>query len=363
MSQQLPRTRIWANLLQEVVRTNLCVSCGTCAAVCPVNSIVLKEDQPNLVSVCVACGMCYNSCPRTNFSETEVEEKVFGHYRGNNEEKHLGVYKSCYAARSKDEKVLSRCQDGGAVTSIAMQMMRENSEACAVAAGIEEGTNWRPEPVVAASTEELLRCAGTKYTPSANILGLGSAVKEYERKRVTLIGTPCQMRGWRRMNTPPFSAIRLGESVELAVGLFCMESFNYKSLMEHLQKEGVDLSKVTRFEISSGRFQVLEGKQAVYKATLRKMADFVRPCCHYCTDFTAEFADISVGSIGSPEGWNTVIVRTERGEKALDRAVRAGVLVIKPLEAGEKTGLRTIVKLAKEKREKAEKMKTSEKKA
>ena len=362
MSQQLPRIKIWANLLQEVVRTNLCVSCGTCAAVCPTNSIIMKEDQPNLVSVCIACGMCYNSCPRTNFSEAEVEEKVFGHQRGDNEEKYLGVYRSCYVARSKDEKVLSRCQDGGAVTSIAMQLMKEDPELCTVAAGIEEGTDWRPEPVVAISKEGLLKCAGTKYTPSANILGLGSAVKEYERDRVALVGTPCQMRGWRRMNIPPFSAAQLGGKVELGVGVFCMESFNYKSLMEHLQKEGVDLSKVTRFEISGGRFQVLEGKQVMYKATLKKVADFVRLCCRYCTDFAAEFADISVGSVGSPEGWNTVIVRTERGEKALDKAVKAGVLEVKPLEAEEKTGLNVVIKLAKEKREKAEKMKTSEKK-
>ena len=49
----------------------------------------------------------------------------------------------------------------------------------------------------------------------------------------------------------------------------------------------------------------------------------VRGCCDYCTDMTAEFADISVGSARSPEGWdvdrhwNQVIVRTKAGEQLL----------------------------------------------
>jgi len=383
MSQQSARPKIWANLLQEVVRTDLCVSCGTCSAVCPVASIVMIEDKPNLVSVCIACGMCYNNCPRTNFSEAEAEERFFGRCRGDNEERYLGVYKACYSARSKDEAVLSRCQDGGTVTSIAMQFMKDDPEAHVISAGLptsyqplgievdEAGictiavgseADWHPKPVVATSVEDLLKCAGTKYTPSQNMLGLHSAVWEYRKRRVILIGTPCQMRAWRRTITPPFSDIRLGGKVNLAMGLFCMESFDYKSLMEHLQKEGVDLSKVKRFEISGGRFQVLdEGKQVLFKAAIRKMANFVRPCCHYCTDFSSEFADISIGSVGSPEGWNTVIVRTERGQKALDGASKAGILEVKPLEGG-KTGLDAVVKLAGEKKEKAEKMMATPKK-
>jgi coenzyme F420 hydrogenase subunit beta len=384
MSQQLARPKIWANLLQEVVRTDLCVSCGTCSAVCPVNSITMVEDKPNLVSVCIACGMCYNSCPRTNFSEAETEERFFGRLRGENEEKYLGVYKALYSARSRDEAVLSRCQDGGTATSIAMQFMKDETEAhaisaglstpyqplgievdeagvCTIAAGLE--ANWHPKPVVATSVEDLLKCAGTKYTPSQNMLGLYSAVWAYRKRRAVLIGTPCQMRAWRRTITPSFSDIRLGGKVELAIGLFCMESFDYKSLMEHLQKEGVDLTKVKRFEISGGRFQALdEGKQVLYKAAIRKMANLVRPCCHHCTDFASEFADISVGSVGSSEGWNTVIVRTERGEKALDRAAKAGILEVKPLE-GDKKGLGAVVKLAMEKREKAERIVASPEKS
>lgn len=355
MSQkQVQRPKIFGHLLAEVVRTDLCVSCGTCAAVCPVASISMVEGKPSLVSFCIACQMCYNNCPVVNFAVSEIEEKVFSHPREDNEEEYLGVYRACYAARSRDEKVLSRSQDGGAVTSILMQLMRDEPELCAVVAGLEGGAHWHPKPLVATSEEDLLESAGTKYTPSPTMLGVRSAVREYGKERVAVVGTPCQMRALRRMQTTHLPAVRLSESVQLAIGLFCMETFDYRSFIGYLQGVGLDPSRITKFDCKKGRFQIFEGEQRVHNVPLKKMTELVRSCCHHCGDFTSEFADISVGNVGSPEGWSTVIVRTERGEKTLDRAVKSGLLEIKPLEE-VKPGLKTVIKLAKDKRKKAEK--------
>ena len=40
--------------------------------------------------------------------------------------------------------------------------------------------------------------------------------------------------------------------------------------------------------------------------------------CNFCDDFTNKFADISVGSVGTPDGYSTVIVRSEVGAKLLE---------------------------------------------
>jgi coenzyme F420 hydrogenase subunit beta len=42
--------------------------------------------------------------------------------------------------------------------------------------------------------------------------------------------------------------------------------------------------------------------------------------CDECADFIGRSADISVGSVGSMDGWSSVLVRTERGRRALDGA-------------------------------------------
>ena len=43
-------------------------------------------------------------------------------------------------------------------------------------------------------------------------------------------------------------------------------------------------------------------------------------------DFTSEQSDISVGSVGSPDGWSTIILRTEKGLKLLKNAEKDGYI-------------------------------------
>jgi coenzyme F420 hydrogenase subunit beta len=42
--------------------------------------------------------------------------------------------------------------------------------------------------------------------------------------------------------------------------------------------------------------------------------------CDECADFLGRAADISVGSVGSPDGWSSVLVRTPNGAAAFDAA-------------------------------------------
>jgi coenzyme F420 hydrogenase subunit beta len=71
--------------------------------------------------------------------------------------------------------------------------------------------------------------------------------------------------------------------------------------------------------------------------------------CKYCIDYTAELADISVGAIGSPDGWNTVIVRTEVGERLFESARRANVVDASPADA-DGPSLVPLIKLAAKKK-------------
>jgi dihydroorotate dehydrogenase electron transfer subunit len=58
----------------------------------------------------------------------------------------------------------------------------------------------------------------------------------------------------------------------------------------------------------------------------------IRAACFSCSDYTAAFADISIGEFGSEDGWNTIIMRTERGKEVFELAVEQGFLETKPLE-------------------------------
>jgi coenzyme F420 hydrogenase subunit beta len=47
-----------------------------------------------------------------------------------------------------------------------------------------------------------------------------------------------------------------------------------------------------------------------------------RYACQYCDDYSAEYADLSFGGLGAPEGWTTVITRTSLGSSILAGARR-----------------------------------------
>jgi coenzyme F420 hydrogenase subunit beta len=51
---------------------------------------------------------------------------------------------------------------------------------------------------------------------------------------------------------------------------------------------------------------------------VRELENEVREGCRFCGDLVSRLADLSIGSIGSPDGCSTVIVRSERGKELLE---------------------------------------------
>jgi coenzyme F420 hydrogenase subunit beta len=342
---------MFGNLVAEVIRKNTCVTCGGCDAVCPVNTVKIEDGTPKLVGLCISCQLCYWNCPVASFDVTEMEEKVFGRTRTENEAA-IGVHKAIYAVKAKPDEIHEKAQDGGAVTAILTQFISGTGDG-AVIAGVEEDRPWAAKPIVVTTKEGILEGAGTKYTNSPSLVGVASAIQEYALNKIALVGTPCQMKGIRNIETDPWSDDRIKDIVALRIGLFCMETFDYPSFIEYLEGHGIDAAKVDKFEIKGGRFIAIQDGEVIHKVKLAAVKGLIRQCCHTCGDFSAEFADLSVGNVGSKNGWSTVIVRTDVGEEALEAAKNAGLVEVKSLDEG-KRGLALVEKLANMKRKGAE---------
>jgi len=75
----------------------------------------------------------------------------------------------------------------------------------------------------------------------------------------------------------------------------------------------VDINQVDKLDISD-EFNIYAGGKKL-SLPITEVKSCVPRHCLVCRDFAADLADIAIGSDGSAEGWSTVIIRTEEGEK------------------------------------------------
>jgi coenzyme F420 hydrogenase subunit beta len=315
-------------------------------AVCPVNVLWPVGEQPSLIGACALCEICYYQCPTVEFSREDVEAFLFNRTRRPDEP--VGVTNGVFVGRAKRTEIQTQAQDGGVVTALLAYALESKMIDAAVVAGRD--SKWIAKPFIATNYEDLVKNAGTKYTPSPTLLGVRSAVDEYVKTRVGLVGTPCQIKAVRRIQTSPMGDLRLAKAITLSIGLFCMESYAYHQLVEaYVASKGIDPSTVTRMGIKKGSFIIWSGVNELLHVPLREVDAFVRNSCKQCDDFTAEYADISVGGIGCPEDYSTIITRTAKGLALLKDAEKAGYLETRELKSDSK-GYLKVLKMAETKR-------------
>lgn len=266
----------------------------------------------------------------------------------------LGTYKQVVTARSTDKQIQKIAQDGGIASALLCFALDEKIIDGAVVAGPSE-VMWKPEPTVALTSDEILAAAGTKYTFSPNVWMLKQAVRQYGLEKVGTVAIPCQTMGIRKMQSYPFGVRFLADKIALLVGIFCMENFPYESLRTFIsEKAGVDFDLVEKMDIGKGKFWIHTQDQ-VLTIPLKETHGYEQNGCKVCLDYVSELSDIATGSVGSPDGWSSVFVRTDGGDTIFKQAVEAGVIEAKAINEG-KFGLEMLTKLSTQKKEKAMKV-------
>lgn len=263
----------------------------------------------------------------------------------------LGTYKDAICARATDKAIQKVSQDGGIVTALLSYALDEKIIEGAVVAGPTEEM-FKPEPLVALTSDEIISAAGTKYTFSPNVWALKLAVRQYGLEKVGTVAIPCQLMGIRKMQSYPFSTRFLADKIKFVVGIFCMENFPYASLETFInEKMHSSMDMTLKMDIGKGKFWAYtdDGELSI---PLKETHGYEQAGCNVCKDYTAELSDVSTGSVGAPGGWSTVLSRTENGKSIFDKAVEAGIIETKPMDS-VKPGLGILEKISDGKKTKA----------
>lgn len=315
------------------IKGNICGHCGACIPHCEWEKCQGNIEDSRLGT----CDICYLFCPRSSLSG--INKGAIKDIDNINKDfdRLIDVkgypVKTSFSAKSvkgaENENV--NVQDGGFVTTLLKFLLREKKVNAVVA--VRRSEEWEPVPFIATTEKDIESASGSKYTISPALSILKEATDKYEN--IAFVGVPCQIRALRNMQLQDKHNINL-DRVKIAVGLFCRENFSYKGLREFVQKEGIDIRKVKKFDISAGKFKIYVGSNSdttVTEKPIKELNNYVWPICHACLDFTSEFADISVGSVGSKKGYNTVLVRSEEGYRLFRDLMERNLVTIEEIES------------------------------
>lgn len=326
-------------LFDTIVDTAVCSGCGGCIVVCPVDALDYEVfatdgreiDLPYVLDTCIDCLLCMKACPRLDYQYEDLDQFVFSEVQPELTKNDVyGDYLEIVAARARDSAILGIGQDGAVVTALIAWGMETGRFDGALAA--ERDERWMMRPKIVRTREDLLRCAGAGYTYAPNSLALREAAAS-GLERMVFVGVPCEVSAVRKLEIAKSKRGReLTKNVALQIGLMCSETFTYDGFMiGKLQDEmGVRLEDVIKINVK-GRVLVYLRSGEVLSVPLKQARPTAREGCHYCQDFAAEYADMSVGGLGG-EGWTITMLRTKRGRDVFYDAVRAGVLEV---QAGE----------------------------
>lgn len=312
-------------LESEVIEEGFCTYCGACVASCPLYHLKWIDGgpkRPEKKAACEDCEVCYHACYRTKIEKGAIEEEIFGRRRKEGED--IGIYRHVFAARANDEEILKKAQDGGIVTAILTQALNENIIEGAVLVNNE---GWMPKPSVARSFDDFIAAAGTKYGISPNLIKVRTAIIDHALDNICIVGTPCHVQAVRHLQHIKFD---LSPAITFVIGLFCRENYEYEQMCERVKEKGVGITEIEKISVSEHYFDVCAGGNKL-SFSITEAKKWIPKHCLVCEDYTNELSDISIGCDGSEEGWSTVIIRTEKGEKIFSGLKNSGSINVKPI--------------------------------
>jgi len=248
----------------------------------------------------------------------------------------FGPYRAIWWARAADEYRPAGAQYGGTVSALlGLALGRGSVEAAVV---VRTDGRGRPRPFLARDPEEVASAAGSRYVAVPSLAALAEARRQGIGK-VAVVGRPCQvqaLRNWRGQEAEKDAWL---PQAGLVIGLFCFWSLSGE-VMNYLERrvEG----PVLGMDIPPERV-VVRTAQGEVSLPLAEIRPYIKPACQSCGDPTAEGADLSVGSTEADPQWNTLIVRTPRGQELVETAVAERRLELRPYPEERLPLLRTAV--------------------
>jgi 3,8-divinyl protochlorophyllide a 8-vinyl-reductase (ferredoxin) len=275
--------------------------------------------------LCSECGLCDTSyihyvkdaCAFLHQQMAELEAEAHGRSRDLDDEMDLyfGVHQTMMAARKIEP--IAGAQWTGIVSTIAIEMLKRGLVEGVVCVQNQADDRFGPMPIIATTPEEILAARVNKPTLSPN-LNILDQVEKSGMKRLLAIGVGCQIQALRAVQD------KIGLEKLYVLGTPCTDNVSRAGLQKFLDTTSRSPSTVVYYEFMQDfnvHFKHEDGSTELvpfFGLNTKELKDVFAPSCLSCFDYVNGLADLVVGYMGAPFGWQWLVVRNDTGQEMLD---------------------------------------------
>lgn len=275
--------------------------------------------------LCSECGLCdtyyihyvKEACAFLNQQFDKLEEQSHSRSRNldNTNELYFGVHQEMIAAQKKQP--IPGAQWTGIVSTIAIEMLNRGIVEGVVCVQNTKEDRFQPMPIIARTPEEILAARVNKPTLSPNLSVL-EQVEKSGMKRLLVIGVGCQIQALRTVEK------QLGLEKLYVLGTPCVDNVTRAGLQKFLETTSQSPDTVVHYEFMQDfrvHFKHEDGsieKVPFFGLKTNQLKDVFAPSCMSCFDYVNSLADLVVGYMGAPFGWQWIVVRNDTGKEMLE---------------------------------------------
>ncbi|NJK99563.1 MAG: hypothetical protein HC910_02995 [Spirulinaceae cyanobacterium SM2_1_0] len=288
----------------------------------------LKPGRPRPAKeLCSECGLCdthyihyvKEACAFLNQQFPDLEAQTHGRSRDleSEDDWYFGVHEEMFAARKREP--IAGAQWTGIVSTIACEMLTQGQVEGVVCVQNQPRDRFQPMPIIARTPEEILAARVNKPTLSPNLSVL-EQVEQSGMKRLLVIGVGCQIQALRAVEK------ELGLEKLYVLGTPCVDNVTRAGLQKFLETTSKSPETVVHYEFMQDfrvHFKHEDGSIETvpfFGLNTKELKDVFAPSCLSCFDYVNGLADLVVGYMGAPFGWQWLVVRNERGRELLASA-------------------------------------------
>ena len=275
--------------------------------------------------LCSECGLCdtyyihyvKEACAFLNQQFPQLEQQVHHQTRDldNPEQLYFGVHQKMMAA--KKQQPIDGAQWTGIVSTIACAMLEKNLVEGVVCVQSSKEDRFQPVPIIARTPAEVLAARVNKPTLSPNLSVL-EQIEQSGLKRLLVIGVGCQIQALRAIEK------KLGLEKLYVLGTPCVDNVSRAGLQKFLETTSRSPETVVHYEFMQDfrvHFKHSDGSLETvpfFGLNTKELKDIFAPSCMSCFDYVNGLADLVVGYMGAPFGWQWIVVRNDTGQAMLD---------------------------------------------